>query len=79
MDFVDWFDRKQIKVETSEKTNKELLLNGANGDIGALRRMLSAANQLEQDALILLGELGIKKSAPKIKGLVVRAAVSKMN
>ena len=77
MDFVDWFDKKQIKVETSEKTNKELLLNGANGDIGALRRMLSAANQLEQDALISLGELGIKKSAPKIKGLVVRAAVSK--
>ena len=77
MDFVDWFDRKQIKVETSEKTNKELLLNGANGDTGALRRLLSSANQLEQDALISLGELGIKKSAPKIKGHVVRAAVSK--
>ena len=77
MDYANWFDKKQIKVERSEQANKELLLNGANGDIGGLRRILSAANGLEQDSLLILDSFGIKKSAPKVKGYIVRDAMSK--
>jgi hypothetical protein len=76
MDYANWFDKKQIKIETSERANKELLLNGANGDIGALKRVLSSANELECDALVVLSTFGIKKSAPKITGHIVRDAIS---